>query len=212
VRRRAASQQENAMSSTDDTITNNNEERVVKARDPYVRNPAARGNQPTRWSDKVEKLHFGSLDVPSLTVVAQYNPNQLQIDKQITWKRPERLSGSNPDVKKDDEVELPTAPTRSMNLELLFDGYEEHRSVQPEIDMLETMSSIREPGSKEAHLRRAHHCVVAWSGIAGARRFRCVIDSLSTKVTMFSPEGEPLRATCTLKLQEVNNLAKTSRR
>lgn len=200
------------MSSNDDTITSNNEERVVKTRDPYVRDPSAKQNQPARWADKVEKLHFGSLDVPKYTVVAQFNPNQLQIDKQIQWKRPERLSGSHQDIKDDDEVELPTAPTRSMNLELLFDGFEEHRSVQPEIDMLEIMSSVREPGSKEAYLRRAHHCVVAWSGIAGARRFRCVIESLSTKVTMFSPEGEPLRATCTLKLQEVNNLAKTSKR
>jgi hypothetical protein len=83
-------------------------------------------------------------------------------------------------------MELTAAPTRTMNLELLFDGFEHHRSVQPQIDMLEHMSSIREPGAKRAYMRRAHHCVVAWGSIDGARRFRCVIESLSTKVTMFS--------------------------
>lgn len=75
--------------------------------------------------------------------------------------------------------------------------------------MLEVMSSIREPGSTHAYLRRAHHCVVAWGGVDGARRFHCVIDSLSTEVTMLSPAGLPLRATCTLKLQEVKMLSKT---
>lgn len=196
------------MSGTDDAITNKNEERVMQARDPYVRAAVVQG-EDKRWGDKIEKLYFGSLDVPDFTVVAQYNPKELQIDKQIQWKKPDRLQGGHPGSVDDDELELPTAPTRSMTLELLFDGFEEHRSVQPEIDMLENMSSIREPGSKHAYLRRAHHCVVAWGGLDGARRFRCVIDALSTKVTMFSPKGLPLRAMCTLKLQEVKMLAKT---
>jgi len=196
------------MSSADESITKQNEERVLQARDPYMR-PVAVQNESSRWPDKVDKLYFGSLDTPSLTVVAQYNPKEIQIDKQIQWKQPERVPGSAPGSAPDDEMELPTAPTRTMNLDLMFDGFEEHRSVQPEIDMLEDMSSIREPGSKHNYLRRAHHCVVAWGSVDGARRFRCVITSLSTKVTMFSPKGEPLRAVCTLKLQEVKMLAKT---
>lgn len=196
------------MSGADEAITRQNEERVLQARDPYMR-AAAVQNESSRWSDKVEKLYFGSLDTPDLTVVAQYNPKEIQIDKQIQWKQPERVPGSHPGSAPDDELELPTSPTRSMNLELMFDGFEEHRSVQPEMDMLENMSSIREPGSKHNYLRRAHHCVVAWGSVDGARRFRCVIESLSTKVTMFSPKGEPLRAVCTLKLKEVKMLAKT---
>ena len=201
------------MSGGDEDLTKRNEERVARVQDPYTRVPATKETTPPRWSDKIEKLHFGSLDEPDFTVVAQYNPKEVQIDKQIQWKKPERLPGSHPgSAEDDDEMELTAAPTRSMNLELLFDGFEEHRSVQPEIDKLEIMSSIREPGSKHAYLRRAHHCVVAWGGVDGARRFRCVIDSLSTKVTMFSPEGLPLRAICTMKLQEVKRLAKTDKR
>src|ERR1044071_9950995 len=196
------------MSGNDEAITNQNEERVMQTRDPYAR-PPAKQTAAQRWDDKVEKLYFGSLDVPKLTVVAQYNPKELQVDKQISWKKPERVPGSHPGAAQDDEMELTVAPTRTMNLELMFDGFEEHRSVQPEIDPLETRWSIREPGSTHAYLRRAHHCVVAWGSVDGARRFRCVIDSLSTKVTMFSPKGEPLRAVCTMKLTEVKMLAKT---
>ena len=197
------------MGANDEAITDKNEKAVRNAPDPYVNGHSAPGTKPKRWADKVEKLHFGSLDDATITVVAQYNPKELQIDKQIQWKQPERVPGSQPGASDADELELTTAPIRTMGLELLFDGFEEHRSVQPEIDMLETMSSIREPGSKEAYLRRAHHCVVAWAGVDGAKRFRCVIDSLSTKVTMFSPEGLPLRATCTMKLTEVKHLSKT---
>jgi hypothetical protein len=47
--------------------------------------------------------------------------------------------------------------------------------------------------------------VVIW-GPSSARQFRCVIDSLTTKLTMFAPNGEPLRATCTMKLTEVTVL------
>jgi hypothetical protein len=194
------------MSKNDDAITDQNEKTVMQTQDPY---PYVRDEQQKPWGDRIEKLYFGSLDVPDLTVVAQFNPKELQIEKQIQWKQPERIQGSHEGAVEDDGLELPTAPTRSMSLDLLFDGFEDQRSVQPQIDMLEELSSIRKPGSSHAYLRRAHHCVVAWGGVDGGRRFRCVIESLVTKVTMFSPKGQPLRATCSMKLKEVKMLAKT---
>jgi len=38
--------------------------------------------------------------------------------------------------------------------------------------------------------------------------FNCVIESISTKYTMFSSEGAPLRATCTVKLKEADVVAR----
>ena len=68
--------------------------------------------------------------------------------------------------------------------------------------MLETLASVIEPGSKKADLRRPHRCMVTYgTTIAG---FRCVIESLSTKYSMFNAAGDPLRATCTLKLKEAD--------
>ena len=40
--------------------------------------------------------------------------------------------------------------------------------------------------------------------------FRCVIESLSTKYTMFSDQGVPLRATCTVKLKEADTVTGAS--
>jgi hypothetical protein len=161
------------------------------------------------WSPRVEQLMIGSLDDVRLTVVAQYNPRELQIDKQIPWQQPARLpSAEGARDGQHGEVEITAAPTRSTSIELLFDGYEAHRSVQPEIDKLERLSSIRDPGSPDEARRRPHHCVVTW-GAAGTRPCRCVIETLTTRVTMFAPDGAPLRATCTVKLKEVNVLAKS---
>ena len=67
---------------------------------------------------------------------------------------------------------------------------------------LETLASVRVPGSKKEDERRPHRCVVAWGEVLS--EFRCVIESLSTKYTMFSPEGKPLRATCVVKLKEAD--------
>ena len=56
-------------------------------------------------------------------------------------------------------------------------------------------------------MRRPHHCVVSW-GDRGLPKFQCVIESLSTKYTMFSSDGKPLRATCTVKLKEATSVDK----
>jgi hypothetical protein len=56
-------------------------------------------------------------------------------------------------------------------------------------------------------MRRPHQCVVAWGG-RGLPSFQCVFEALSTKYTMFSSDGEPLRATCTVKLKEAHAVDK----
>ncbi|TMQ23295.1 MAG: hypothetical protein E6J91_00245 [Deltaproteobacteria bacterium] len=160
------------------------------------------------WSAKLEKLTIGSLDNHRLHVVAQYNPKDLQIDKQVSWLTHNRWPVD--ERRKDNQqadVEINQAPSRSMSIELLFDGYEEHRSIQPEIDKLEELSSLQPPRSKNGPRLRPHYCVVTW-GVAGARPFRYVIESLSTKVMMFAPSGAPLRVACTVKLKEVHMMSK----
>jgi uncharacterized membrane protein YgcG len=64
---------------------------------------------------------------------------------------------------------------------------------------------VLEPGSTDENKRRPHRCVVTWGLTVPG--FRCVIESLSTKYTMFSEQGIPLRATCTVKLKEADVVA-----
>jgi hypothetical protein len=163
---------------------------------------------PCSWADQIEKLSIGSMDDTGITVVAQYNPAAIQINKQIPWQQNNRLAGARKKHSEDgDDMEINTSPTRTMSVELLFDGFEDHRSIQPELDKLEVLSSIRNPGSKDAALRRPHYCVVAW-GAGTQPRFSCVITSLSTRLLMFAPNGAPLRATSTVELTEVDVVSK----
>lgn len=156
-------------------------------------------------------VSIGSVDKPKLTVVAQYNPKELQIDMSVPWQKNPQ---SNKAPEKGIQLEFTGAEGRSMSLELLFDGYEsgdgsvpgpDNKSVADKVKDLNEMASVREAGSKDENMRRPHLCVVKWG--ATVPSFRCVIESLSTKYTMFSAEGEPLRATCTVKLKEANVVA-----
>jgi hypothetical protein len=143
------------------------------------------------FSPAFAKLTIGSLDEAKLAVEAHYNPHELAIEKQLTWA----------DRPRGEHVELTGAPKRGMTIELLFDGYEAHKTVAREIAVLETLSSIRDKVPPEEHKKRPHHCVVVW-GDRGIPPFRCVIESLVVKYTMFDTYGAPLRATCTVKLKE----------
>jgi hypothetical protein len=166
------------------------------------------GSRPAPgWSDQIEKLSIGSLDDVRLTVVAQYNPMTIQINKTVPWTEHNRLPAPRRPHDGDGDIEINATPTRTMSVELLFDGFEDHRSVQPELDKLEALSSFQNPRAQDPANRRPHHCVVAW-GIAHTRPFPCVIKSLSTRLLMFAPSGAPLRATCTAELSEVHGLSR----
>jgi len=167
------------------------------------------------------KLKIGSLDNTGLTVEAQYNPKELEVGQNVPWKKPDAATqtgaqaGAQGKAKGPDEnymvLEFTGAEGRTMSVELLFDGYEPEggRSVDVagQVKILEEMARVINPKSTEEKERRPHHCVVSW-GDRGLPRFNCVIESLTTKYSMFSPEGEPLRATCTVKLKEADSVDK----
>ena len=153
------------------------------------------------------KISIGSLDDEGLTVVAQYNPKELQIDKSVPWSKVNEANKSN---QKSDQgqgihLEFTGAEGRSLSVEMLFDGYETNGynvDVASQVAILEKLASVREPGSTKEEMRRPHRCVAKWGQALDS--FRCVIESLSTKYTMFDETGKPLRATCTVKLKEAD--------
>jgi hypothetical protein len=162
------------------------------------------------------KLTIGSLDDSSQTVKAQYNPKELQVDQAVPWKKPDSAnktgsqggSGAGDGGK---TLEFTGAEGRTMSVELLFDGYEPGNGravdVASQVKILETLAAVRDPNRKEEEYRRPHHCVVSW-GDRGLPKFKCVIESLTTKYSMFSSDGQPLRATCTVKLKEADAVDK----
>ncbi len=165
------------------------------------------------------KLTIISKDKPdaNLKVEAQYNPKELQVDQNVPWKKPE--AATQADQKKPSKedanpiaLEFTGAEGRTMTVELLFDGYETGEKartvdVKAMVGVLEKLASVRDPSSKDEKMRRPHQCMVVW-GAEGLPSFLCVIESLSTKYTMFSDSGKPLRATCTVKLKEAQAVEK----
>jgi len=157
-----------------------------------------------------EKVTIASLDT-SLTVRAQYNPKELGLSKTVQWQahneRDNRASQDR-DAKAGHDSEYNGGGQRNMTVELFFDRYEDlgvegkepDKAIEDIMDDLNTLASIRSLSGEEEE-RRPHYCVVVW-GIGGIRPFRCVIEGLEIKYTMFDRLGVPLRATATVKLRE----------
>lgn len=150
-----------------------------------------------------ETISIGSIDEPSIGIKAQYNPKELQIDKAVPWQKHNKANANGL------QLEFTGAEGRTMSIDLLFDGYEEGTSIQDSVATLETLATVRDPSSTKDEMRRPHHCVVIWGTVIGGgdHKFKCVIEQIQTKYTMFSPEGLPLRATVTLKLKEAERLS-----
>lgn len=149
------------------------------------------------------KISIGSLDEAGISVDAQYNPKELQIDKSVPWQKHNKANANGL------QLEFTGAEGRTMSIDLLFDGYEENASIQDSVAVLEKLATVREPNSSEDDMRRPHHCVVVWGMVMGGgdNKFKCVIEQISTKYTMFSQDGIPLRATVTLKLKEAERVS-----
>jgi hypothetical protein len=163
-------------------------------------------------SDGAAKFWIKSLDT-GLTVSAQFNPKELQIDRAVPWSPPGEAGKENSKggSKGGIDLEFTGAKGRSLTVELLFDEYESQAgdrfkvSVAERVRDLETLASVREPGAKKEDLRRPHWCVCSWG--SAMKRFQCVIENISTKYTMFDTDGTPLRATVTLKLTEADSVS-----
>jgi hypothetical protein len=156
--------------------------------------------QPGALHPRDARLTIGSLDEPNLTVTAHYNPHELAIQKSMPWSSKNEQAKPTAETRSEqDSHEYKGTPSRSMTLELLFDGYEEYKSVEPIAVILDTLSTVRDPESKLPEMLRPHYCVVVFGdGI----RLRCIMTSLQVKYTMFAGDGTPLRMVCTIELQE----------
>ena len=161
--------------------------------------PHQRLPRPSPAGARLERIVIGSLDDPSKGIEAQYNPKELSFDQSIPWT-PHKVRGNLPDL------QFTGGDGRTMSFELFFDGFEAGQSVQQAIADLVELSRVRNPDSNDDDLLRPHVIAVVWGsqGTEGAAPpFRGVIESISTKLTMFLPDGRPVRATCQVKVREV---------
>ena len=122
---------------------------------------------------------------------AQFTPKEIEVDRAIPWQH----QGPAP-------LQFLGAEPARMSFELLFDGVEQSKSVQPRLDRLHLLSSVDEA------LHHPPRVKVAWGSAAGAMpTFDGVIEAVSVRYLKFAGTGVPLRATATVKLMEALNLS-----
>lgn len=142
------------------------------------------------------EVSIGSLDEPSLTVQAMFRPSEISIDQSAPWSPHHNSNGV--------WLEFSGAVSRGASIELFLDASEaQNGSVAREAQNLARLADVRRPGSTIDEFRRPHHCILVFGNVFQREHsFPCVIESVTTKYTRFSPFGEPTRATVNLKLKQ----------
>ncbi len=139
-----------------------------------------------------------NLDQPGNQVEAYFNPKEIGIEKKVPWNA---HGTSKADVP---ALEFTNAGPKTLTFELFFDCYEDKLDVhRAHVADLEALTMIT-PGSqgKDKHPPRVK---VVW-GDKSFLDFAGVITSLAVKYTMFLPDGTPVRASCTITLQEIRKV------
>lgn len=142
------------------------------------------------------KLVIVPLDLGGDGLSAQYNPKELGIAKSVPWQKSPTSSGDQP------ELQFTAGDGRSLDFELFFDEYESGGNVHSKyVETLLSYTRVMDP-SKTApeDKRRPTRVRIKWGN--GIPPFEGVIESVTTKYTMFLPTGEPCRCTCSIKIKE----------
>jgi len=156
------------------------------------------------WTHAGNKFVIATVHGELLEIEAQYNPKELGRTTTASWQpHPNTSTKQSPTGDDGRWLEYGSTEPRTLTVELLFDGYEQGISVAPIVDKLERLTIPVDMRSRNRSERRPQICVAVW----GKQKLRCVVTSVTTKLTMFSPSGDPLRATCTVALKEVDAIA-----
>jgi hypothetical protein len=135
----------------------------------------------------------------STVLVAQFNPSQLQLEEAASYTPSATSRDHLP------PLEYTATRPRSLSLELFFDTFEEApgaRNVKTRfVEPLSRLLQVIDATSSDEDLRRPPLVELRWGN---EPPFRGVIESMSSKLTMFLADGTPVRATCALKLMEAS--------
>ncbi len=138
------------------------------------------------------KLTIDAFEI-GVSVDATYNPKELSFEKNSGWS--EDSNGVGADMS---TMQFTNGKSIKMSLELFFDRYEQDGGdVRGDIAKLIQMTMIVKGKGRPPMVR------VLWNGtnvLYSSGKFTGVVESVSTKYTMFRSNGVPCRATATVSL------------
>jgi hypothetical protein len=140
---------------------------------------------------------LASIEGVPTSVPFQFNPTELTIDKPVPWQKHPGGVGNTP------TLEFLGPEPRTLACELLFDLLEAGGDVYAAyISKLETLTLV------DGNLKRPPLCSFTWGSMLPV--FKGVVEQLTTKYTMFLPDGTPVRATVSLRMRQAGKLLNQS--
>lgn len=125
----------------------------------------------------------------------QFNPKEVSITKSAKWERKPTKD------KKAGPPEFSGAEPCKMTLELFFDA-----SAKDSVDVIKSVDKLfsccvpyRQFAKKETEMTRL--VVFTWGSV---RSFAAYVSQVQAKYTRFTAEGVPIRAVCTVNLEEID--------
>lgn len=144
---------------------------------------------------RVERVQIVDLD-RNVALAAQFNPKEIQVDRSAAWTETQNPSATQP------ELTYGGTTGRTIAVELLFDTYESGRDVNEEyVRHLVRMMDVINPDPRAPEdQRRPPRVQLVWGSTLP--RLVVVVASVTTKYTMFLPNGTAVRAVCSCKFTE----------
>ena len=146
--------------------------------------------------NKLEKITIFSLE-SGVKVEAQYNPKEVSFQKSVSWADQESHGSDYPGL------QFTAGGAVTVSVELLFDLYESGGDVRPIIDQIMSLAKVMDSERKRPPL-----VTLMWGGanVLFTGPFTGVVESLSTKYTMFTASGVPCRAVATVALKQADTV------
>jgi len=134
-------------------------------------------------------------------VPLQFNPNKLALTKSTEWRRkPSRMATQSA------MPEFVGSGPRTLAVEVFLDATAKHdNSVEEKVERL-MLACVPTPRSLAAKKPASPWVRFEW-GTARTTSFDGVLASFSVDYSLFDVDGKPLRATCSLTLEEAGTVA-----
>lgn len=151
----------------------------------------------------LKKCKILNLDEKTKPIEAYFNPKEVSLDKAVPWNA-HKASKADHHI-----LEFTNAQPRVLSVELFFDGYEQGVDVwSAYVQHLLALTEVKKNANSDSE-KRPPMCELVWGSFP---RFKGVIESVQTKFTMFLPNGTPVRATCSVKIKQADELRLGSRK
>lgn len=165
--------------------------------------PAPTGDKTPQKVEKAKLIMYESspttggrkLDAEIGSVEFQFNPKELTIAKKAKWE-----SKSTSGAKDAPPPEFKGPDPGQLTLEMFFDATAKHDGSV--VEAVDKLFSCCVPTDKSHANNKAMPPLVVfqWGAI---KSFQAYVTQVSAKYTLFTPEGTPIRALCTVTLQEM---------